>query len=119
MNRQLNFFLTFFYSLLVAFAMTSQANSTIEIVDDAGSTISLEQPAKRIISLAPSLTELVYAAGAGDKLIGVVEYSDYPLEATNLPVVGRFDLLDLERILQLQPDQNVTTRQRPCDQISV
>ena len=104
MNRQLNFFLTFIYSLLAATAMTSQANSAIEIVDDAGSTISLGQPAKRIISLAPSLTELVYAAGAGDKLIGVVEYSDYPLEATNLPVVGRFDLLDLERILQLQPD---------------
>jgi len=58
----------------------------------------------RIISLAPSLTELVFAAGAGDKLVGVVEYSDYPLAAQELPIVGRFDLLDMERILELDPD---------------
>ena len=75
-----------------------------EIIDDEGNLVRLEKPAKRIISLAPSLTELVYAAGAGSRLIGVVEYSDYPASADSLPVVGRFDGLDIERILELKPD---------------
>ena len=51
-----------------------------------------------------SLTELVFAAGAGKKLVGVVEYSDFPPEVTALPIVGRYNLLDLERILELEPD---------------
>ena len=75
-----------------------------EIIDDEGNLVRLEKPAKRVISLAPSLTELVYAAGAGSRLIGVVEYSDYPASADSLPVVGRFDGLDIERILELKPD---------------
>lgn len=75
-----------------------------EIIDDEGNLVRLDKPAERIISLAPSLTELVYAAGAGARLIGVVEYSDYPASADSLPVVGRFDGLDIERILELKPD---------------
>jgi iron complex transport system substrate-binding protein len=75
-----------------------------EIIDDEGNLVRLEKPAKRIISLAPSLTELVYAAGAGARLIGVVEYSDYPASADSLPVIGRFDGLDIEKILELKPD---------------
>ncbi|PCJ26915.1 MAG: cobalamin-binding protein [SAR86 cluster bacterium] len=76
----------------------------IEVIDDEGSLVRLSAPAERIISLAPSLTELIFAAGAGDKLVGVVEYSDYPAAAKELPLVGRHDLLDMERILQLNPD---------------
>ena len=75
-----------------------------EIIDDEGNLVRLDKPAERIISLAPSLTELVYAAGAGARLIGVVEYSDYPASADSLTVVGRFDGLDIERILELKPD---------------
>nr|MCS5579405.1 cobalamin-binding protein [Gammaproteobacteria bacterium] len=56
------------------------------------------------VSLAPSLTELIYSAGAGENLVGVVEYSDFPAAAKALPIVGRFDLLDIERILELEPD---------------
>ena len=74
------------------------------MVDDTGERISLAQPAQRLISLAPSLTELIYAAGAGDKLVGVVEYSDYPEAATRVPLIGRFDRFDIERILALRPD---------------
>lgn len=76
----------------------------LEVKDDEGLLIQLDAPAKQIISLAPSLTELLYAAGAGEKLVGVVEYSDYPEAAKSLPIVGRHDLLDMEKILQLQPD---------------
>ena len=77
---------------------------TIEVIDDRGVSIQLAQPAERIISLAPSLTELLYVAGAGSKLVGVVEYSDYPEEALSLPLIGRFDRFDIERILELKPD---------------
>ena len=66
--------------------------------------MTLDQPAQRIISLAPSLTELLYAAGAGAKVIAVVEYSDYPPAAEELPRIGRHDMLDMERILALEPD---------------
>jgi iron complex transport system substrate-binding protein len=78
--------------------------ASIEVIDDRGISIQLAQPAERIISLAPSLTELLYVAGAGDKLVGVVEYSDYPEEALSLPLIGRFDRFDIERILELKPD---------------
>jgi iron complex transport system substrate-binding protein len=78
--------------------------ANIEVIDDRGVSIQLAQPAERIISLAPSLTELLYVAGAGDKLVGVVEYSDYPEEALSLPLIGRFDRFDIERILELKPD---------------
>ena len=56
------------------------------------------------MSLAPHLTELVYAAGAGDLLVGVVEYSDYPTEARSLPRIGDAWRVDMERLLALQPD---------------
>lgn len=78
--------------------------AAVSVIDDEGTVIEIDFPATRIVSLAPSLTEIVFAAGAGDKLVGVVEYSDFPAAAKTLPIVGRFDLLDMERILQLNPD---------------
>lgn len=60
--------------------------------------------ATRIISLAPSLTELVYSAGAGDKLVGAVNFSDHPHDALNLSKVGNYDALNIERIIELKPD---------------
>lgn len=76
----------------------------IEVRDDRGQQVSLERPAQRIISLAPSLTEMVFAVGAGDRLVGAIEYSDYPPPALEVPRVGRYDMLDMERILALAPD---------------
>ncbi|MDO8313640.1 MAG: cobalamin-binding protein [Rugosibacter sp.] len=61
-------------------------------------------PAKRIISLAPHMTELLYAAGAGNKLVGNVDYGDYPPAAKALPKVGGYTRPDLEAILALKPD---------------
>ncbi|AZR82309.1 cobalamin-binding protein [Thiomicrospira sp. S5] len=60
--------------------------------------------AQRIISLAPHLTEQVYSAGAGDKLVGVIDYSDYPDAAKTLPSVGNFAHLNIEKIVALKPD---------------
>ena len=61
-------------------------------------------PAQTIISLAPSLTELAYSAGAGDKLVGAVNFSDYPPAALTLPIVGSYNAINFEAILQLKPD---------------
>ena len=84
--------------------LSYQSLRAIEVSDDDNKLVNLATPANKIISLAPSLTELLYAAGAGDKLVGVVEYSDFPEAAKSLPIIGRFDMLDIERILELSPD---------------
>ena len=76
----------------------------IELVDDAGRTLRLAQPAQRIVSLAPHLTELLFAAGAGEQLVGTVEYSNYPREASRVTRIGDNARLDLERIVALKPD---------------
>ncbi len=68
----------------------------------AGAAVAAGRP--RIVSLAPSLTEIAYAAGAGPALVGTVEYSDYPAAARALPRVGDGWSVDAERVLALRPD---------------
>ncbi|OIQ97645.1 vitamin B12-binding protein precursor [mine drainage metagenome] len=80
------------------------AHAGIAVHDDAGQTVRLAAPARRIVSLAPHITENLYAAGAGAFIVGVVDYSDYPAAAKKLPRVGGYDRLDLESILALKPD---------------
>lgn len=82
----------------------------ISVIDDNQRTVTLARPAQRIVSLAPSLTELLYAAGAGAQVVGVSEYSDFPPAARTLPIVGRYDLLDMETIVALAPDLIVAWR---------
>jgi iron complex transport system substrate-binding protein len=76
----------------------------ISVLDDAGNRIALVRPAQRIITLAPNLAELVYAAGAGDKMVAATRYSDFPETVKKLPLVGDAFALNLERIAALQPD---------------
>lgn len=61
-------------------------------------------PYQRIISLAPHITEMLYSAHAGDKIVGVVSYSDYPKEALSKPIIGGYNAINLEKIIQLNPD---------------
>jgi len=83
---------------------SATAAADIRITDDAGRSVSLTQPARRIISLTPHLTELLFAAGAGDRLVGTVEYSNYPEQARRIERIGNNAQLDLERIVALKPD---------------
>ena len=76
----------------------------LTIQDDIGAQVVFDAPPQRIISLAPNLTELAYAAGLGSRLIAVSAYSDYPPEARKLPQVGDAFRLDWEQLLALQPD---------------
>lgn len=94
-------------TLLSSFAF-AQSDQGLRVEDDEGHIVILDRPAQRIISLAPSLTELLYAAGAGEKVVAAVEYSDYPAAAQELPRIGRHDMLDMERILALEPDLVIT-----------
>ena len=90
---------------LAASALAAPLKITaIEITDDTGQVLQLTQPAQRIISLSPHITENLFAIGAGDLIVGTVEYSDYPEAAKNLPLVGGYDQLDVEGIVALQPD---------------
>lgn len=84
--------------------LSSNCLAEITLTQANGGTLELANPADRIITLAPSLAELVYAAGAGTKLEAVVAYSDFPPEVQNLPLVGDAFRVDLERVIELQPD---------------
>lgn len=101
--------MTFFFRLLVwilllggAVALPLQAE--VQALDAKGHSLILPAPAQRILSLAPHTTELLFAAGAADQIIGRVRYSDHPPEAQTIPLVGDALHLDMEAILALRPD---------------
>lgn len=92
-------------SLLAASVLLcASVRAEVTAVDDGGRRIALPAPAARIVSLAPHATELLFAAGAGARVVGVSDYSDFPAEARQLPSVGGSMQLDLERIVALKPD---------------
>ena len=95
----------------VLFLATAQfAAAEVSVVDDTGATVTLAAPARRIVSLAPHVTELLFAAGAGERIVGAVEFSDYPEAAKAIPRIGSSTLLDMEQILVLKPDLVVVWR---------
>jgi iron complex transport system substrate-binding protein len=87
--------------LLAAGAAAAQ---TVQVMDGRGVTVRLAQPARRIITLTPHLTELSFAAGAGAHLAGVARFSNYPEAARRLPVISDAGQFDPELLLTLQPD---------------
>ncbi len=80
------------------------APSPIEITDQLGRTVKLERTPQRIVSLAPSNTEILFALGLGDKVVGVTEYCDYPPEAQEKPKIGGFSTPNIEKVVALSPD---------------
>lgn len=76
----------------------------ISVEDDTGRIVELDRPAQRIVSLAPNITETLFAAGAGDRVIAAVNYSDYPEAAQEIPRVGTYDQLNIEAIVAMDPD---------------
>ena len=91
--------------VLSAIAAAAAAEvAEVAVRDDSGATVRLARPAQRIVTLAPHLVETVFAAGAAGKLVGTVEYSDFPEAAKTIPRVGGYSRLDLEAIAALKPD---------------
>ena len=85
-------------------ATAGAARAEVRVVDDYGHTVVLAAPARRVVSLAPHLTELMYDAGAGERMVGVLDYSNYPAAARLLPRVGSEARIDIEAVAALRPD---------------
>lgn len=83
---------------------SSATNAQITLVDAQGDRLALPRFAERIVSLAPHITEVVYAAGAGSKLVGTVAYSNYPEAALAVERVGSYESVNYEAVLALKPD---------------
>lgn len=120
------------YSLLILFSLLAvlilgacnpqsgppPAAEEIVLHDGLGREISLEVPVERIVSLAPSNTEILYAIGAGDKVVGRDEFSDYPPEVSSLPSVGgSFTAYNYEAIVDLQPDLVLAAEINTAEQV--
>lgn len=87
-----------------AFMSAAPARAEIVVRDDTGREIRMAEPARRIVSLAPHITELLFASGAGERVVGVVAYSNYPEAAARIAQVGAYNSVDLEAIAALSPD---------------
>jgi iron complex transport system substrate-binding protein len=95
---------------ILALLFSSNALAAVSALDSDGRRVSLDAPAQRIVSLAPHVTEQLFAAGAGSKLVGVSEYSDYPEAAKALPRVASSGTVSIEMVLALKPDLVVAWR---------
>ncbi len=90
--------------LLAAVFCSLSLAAEISVEDDFGNTVVLEQPAQRIISLAPNITEVLFHIGAGEQIVGADEYSNYPEQAKQIMRVNNHAAANYELILSLQPD---------------
>lgn len=99
--------LAFWLCLLL---VTSVQASEIRVADDDGQLLEFTRPPQRIISLAPHLTELLFAVGAGAQVVGADTASTYPDAAKALPRVGDYSRVNFERVLALKPDLVIVWR---------
>ena len=90
--------------LVLLLAQADALCAEIALKDDRGRELVLQAPAQRIVSLAPHLTELLFAAGAGSLLVGTAAYSDFPALARRVPTIGDSSAIDIERVVALKPD---------------
>jgi iron complex transport system substrate-binding protein len=74
------------------------------VIDQFGRQVNVPDHPRRIVAMAPSITEIMFAMGLADRLVGVTQYSDYPPAANTLPRVGSYVHLDVEKIVALRPD---------------
>jgi iron complex transport system substrate-binding protein len=94
---------------LAAVAAATAHAEDRSVVDQMGRTITVPEDPKRVVSLAPNITEILFAVGAGEKVVGVSGFSDYPKAARSLPKVGTYIKPNLERIVELSPDLVIAT----------
>ncbi len=93
------------FALLLAATLTAvSVAADICVTDDKQRQLCLEKPAQRIVALSPGVTELLFAAGAGEQVVAAVTFSDHPEPAKALPRIGSYDRFDMEALLAMQPD---------------
>lgn len=95
---------------LACTALSLSAQAAITVKDDAGQTVTVAKPALRVVSVAPHVTELLFAAGGGSHVVGAVNYSDYPEAAKRIPRIGSNREIDMEMLISLKPDLIVAWR---------
>jgi iron complex transport system substrate-binding protein len=106
-----------FPAAVFVLAIEAAAASPAAVNDDTGHALRLKRPVQRIVSLAPSTTEMLFALGAGKLLVGVSSFDDYPSEVKRLPRIGSFSAPDLERIVAAHPDLVVAAFGNPLSLI--
>lgn len=104
MLRRLRAISALAFLLVAAVAHAGASTSDYEVVDDTGVTLRFAVAPQRIVSLAPGATEMLFAIGAGARVVGTSRYSDQPAAARAVPRVGDVASIDLERILAMRPD---------------
>lgn len=85
-------------------AITSVQTDARNLIDQLGRQVKVPNDPHRVVALAPNITEIIFALEQEYRLVGVTRFSDYPPEATQLPKVGSYVHLDIERIVSLKPD---------------
>jgi iron complex transport system substrate-binding protein len=89
---------------LAALLLCATAHAGISVEDSAGRIVTLDEPARRIVALAPHIVENLFAAGAGERIVGTVDHADFPPEAERIPTVGSAHTWSLESVVALAPD---------------
>lgn len=97
-----------FYFVLVILLLPTLGSAAV-VTDAAGRRVDIPDQPQRIVSLIPSVTETLFAIGAGDRLVAVSDYTNYPEEAKQLPSVGSYAAPSLESILSYNPDLIIAT----------
>ena len=82
----------------------SPTTSAITLTDDEGTTITLAAPPHKVISLTPATSELMFALGAGDRLVGRTDFDDYPAQVSSVPAVATFQGVEMEKVVNIGPD---------------
>lgn len=93
-----------YLALLIITGLSPGAAAARLLIDQAGRQVNVPEDPRRVVALAPSITEIIFALGQEHRLQGVTQYSDFPPAALSLPRIGSYIHPDLERIVALQPD---------------
>lgn len=92
------------YLVILLLLLVSNIAHAISVMDDEGNRLELSKPAKRVITLSPSLAEMLYSIGAQDNLVATVQYSNYPEAAKSKPRIGNYERFVMERLIGFRPD---------------
>src|SRR5690349_11847683 len=82
----------------------SPTSATISVTGDDGTTLTLASSPQKVIGLTPATSELMFALGAGDRLVGRTDYDDYPAEVSSVPAVATFQGVEMEKVVNIGPD---------------
>jgi len=101
-------------------AGTADQNTTFErtVTDDSGATVTIHGEPQRIVSLAPANTEILFALGLGDRIVGVTDYCNYPPEAKTKPSIGGYSTVSVEKVIALKPDLIVASYGNGADAVN-